>query len=106
MHAAQLHCLLGIYALATSQRDAAIAQFNQALKVTQDTDLWTYCAMNVSLCYVANASTSASSKSQMMSIIENVMPEKVQTQSTSLIAFAHYFKAIKFYFANNLQLAQ
>lgn len=106
LHSPQMHCLLGIYALSTNFKDSAIAQFNLALKSTHDTDLWMYCAMNLALCYLSNITTSTSSKSQMLSIIENVLPEKIQTQSTSLNAFSHYFKALKFFVNNNFQQAQ
>lgn len=102
----QLHCLVGLYALATNLRDAAINQFNMSLKLTNDTELWLYCAMNLALCYLPNISVSASNKTQLLSIIENIVPEKIQTQSTSLNAFSNYFKALKFFINNNFQQAQ
>jgi hypothetical protein len=98
--------MLGIYSQSTNHKEAAVSQLNQALKCTDDTDLWLYCAMSLALCYVPHAASSNSSKTQLLSIIDNVLPDKIQTQSTSLIAFAHYFKAVKFFFGSNLQLAQ
>lgn len=106
LHAPQLHCLLGVYSLAVNQKDAAVSHFNQATNSATDTDLWIYSAMNLSLCYMSMAAASSTSKNQLLTIIENFLPEKIQTQSTSLTAFANYFKAVKCYFSNNLQLAQ
>jgi MAternally affected uncoordination len=51
---AQLHCLLGIYCLSVNLRDAAIAQFNQSLHLTSDTDLWLYDVMSLALCHLSS----------------------------------------------------
>ena len=50
----QLHCLVGIYALSVNLREVAIAQFNQSLQSTNDTDLWLYNAMSLALCYLSS----------------------------------------------------
>jgi MAternally-affected-uncoordination protein len=51
---AQLHCLLGIYCLSVNLRDSAIAQFNQSLHLTSDTDLWLYNVMSLVLCHLSS----------------------------------------------------
>jgi MAternally-affected-uncoordination protein len=102
----QLHCLLGVYALATNCTDAAISQFNLSLKSTGDQDLWLYCLMNLALCHLPHMAVSATSKAQLLSILENITPEKIQTHSICLNSFSNYFKALKFFLNNNHLQAQ
>jgi MAternally affected uncoordination len=112
-HAAQLHCLVGIYALHMNMRDQAMLQFNQAIKSTNDTDLWLYCAMNLALCYMESMNSSIDNtanyqhiKSQLLSVIDNVLPEKIDTQNTALTACSHFFKALKYFLGQNYQHAE
>ena len=84
-----------------------VQQFNHSIKSTNDTDLWLYSAMNLALCYLASLGSNPSLKVQLLNIIENVVPEKIQTQNTALTAFSHYFKALKFFLeTGNYQHAQ
>jgi MAternally-affected-uncoordination protein len=109
LHMPQMHCLVGVYSLSVNIRDAAVQQFNMCLKTTNDSDLWLYCAMNLALCYLAGVSSgsgAAASKSNLVSILENIMPDKIRTQNTALTAFSHYFSAIKFYLSGQYQAAQ
>lgn len=108
-HSPQLHCLLGIYSLSVNNKDTALDQFNQCLKSTTDTDLWLYSAMSLALCQLTAFSSSPQNtniKNQLLNIIDNVLPEKIQTQNTSLTSFSHFFKALKYYLNSNYQQAQ
>jgi MAternally-affected-uncoordination protein len=108
-HSSQLHCLLGIYSLSVNSKETALSQFNQCLKSTNDTDLWLYSAMGLALCQLAAFSSSpqnANLKNQLFNIIDNVIPEKIQTQNTSLTSLSHYFKALKCFLSSNYQQAQ
>ena len=103
----QLHCLLGTYCLSMNLKDKALTQFNQSLKATQDSDLWLLNAMNSAVCYFSSLSSSnPTAKNQLLSIMENLMPENIQTQNTSLTALSHYFRALKFYLNANYQEAK
>jgi MAternally-affected-uncoordination protein len=108
LHIPQIHCLLGIYSLSVNMKENAVTQFNLCLKSTSDTDLWLYCAMNLALCYLANLNTSQSSnsKSQLLSIIDNITPDKIKTQNTALSSFSHLFSALKYYLTSNYSQAQ
>ena len=105
-HAPQLHCLLGIYSFSVNCKDLAISQFNQSLQSTNDTDLWLYNAMNLALCYLSSLTSNPNIKSQLLSILDNITPEKIQTQNTSLTALAHLFRALKLFLNSNYQQAQ
>lgn len=103
----QLHCLVGLYSLAVNAKDSAIVQFNLALKTTKDTDMWLYSAMNLALCYLdSSACSNTTNKTQLLSILDNVINEKFQTQNTTLNAFSNYFKALKFYLNSQYQQSQ
>ncbi len=81
-------------------------QFNQSLKNTQDPDLWTYNAMNSAICYLEMSKTNPNNKAQLMSILDNLLPEKLTTKSTSLTALSHYFRALKYFLSSNYQQAK
>lgn len=108
LYSAQLHCLLGLYALSVNVKDSAINQFNICLKTTQDSDLWLYSAMNLALCYLEqqSANSNTSNKTQLLSILDNVINEKFQTQNTALIAFSNIFKALKLFLNSQFQQSQ
>jgi len=102
----QLHCLLGIYCLSMNFKEQALSQFNQSLKSTTDTDLWLLNAMNSAVCYLNSISTNSTAKNQLLTIFENLLPENIQTQNSSLTAMSHYFRALKFYLNANYQQAK
>lgn len=102
----QLHCLIGIYCLAMNLKDQALSQFNQSLKSTSDTDLWLFNAMNSAICYLNTMSTNPNIKNQLLSIMENLMPENIQTQNSALTAFSHFFRALRFFINANYQQAK
>ncbi len=106
VYSAQLHCLLGLYSLSMNLKEQALSQFNQSLKHTSDTDLWLYNAMNSASCYLVSLKTNPNIKNQLLSLMENLLPEKIQTQSTSLTALSHYFRALKFFLNANYQQAK
>jgi MAternally affected uncoordination len=103
---AQLHCLIGLYSLSMNMKENALKQFNIALQSTSDTDFWFYCAMNMAICYLGLLPTQPNTKSQLMGIIEKVLPETIQTQNTALTASAHFFRSLKFFLNANNQQAQ
>jgi MAternally-affected-uncoordination protein len=106
MYCAQLHCLLGIYASSINQREMALTHFNQALKTSTDSDMWLYCVMNLAVCYLNSMATHPNSKNQFFSIVDNVTPEKIQTQNTALNSLSHLFRALKLHLNSNQQQAQ
>lgn len=105
-YAPQLHCLVGLYALSMNLKEQALSHFSQSLKNTQDTDLWLYNAMNSAVCYLESMKQNPGHKSQLMNIIDNLLPEKANTKSTSLTAFSYFFRALNFFLNSNYQHAK
>ena len=105
-YSAQLHCLVGLYSLSMDLKDQALAQFNQSLKHTSDTELWLYNAMNSAVCYMLLMKTNPNIKSQLIAIVDNLLPDKIQTQSTSLTAFSYYFRALTLFLNSNFKQAK
>ena len=104
LHMPQMHCLLGVYSLSVNIKDSAIQQFNICLKSTNDTDLWLYCAMNLALCYLSGGG--GGKTPQLMSVLDNVTPDKIRTKNTALTAFSHYLSALRFFLNQQFQPAQ
>ena len=62
--------------------------------------------MNSAVCYLELSKTNPNNKAQLMSILDNLQPDKLATKSTSLTAFSHYFRALKFFLNSNYQQAK
>lgn len=105
-HAPQLHCLCGLYCLSMNLKEQALSHFNQSLKTTNDSDLWLFNAMNSALCYLNSMATNPNIKSQLMSIMDNLMPESIQTQNSALTSLSHYFRALKLFLNAQYQQAK
>lgn len=107
IYSAQLHCLLGLYSLSVNIKEVAINHFNLSLKMTSDKNLWFYSAMNLALCYLdGSVSSNTTNKTQLLSIIDNVVNDKFQSHNTALNAFVSYFKGLRFYLNSQYQQAQ
>jgi MAternally-affected-uncoordination protein len=102
----QLHCLVGIYCLSMNLKEQALSHFNHSLKSTLDTDLWLFNAMNSAICYLNSMSSNHNIKNQLLTIMENLMPENIQTQNSALTAVSHFFRALRFYLNGNYQQAK
>ena len=102
----QLHCLVGLYALSVNLKEQAMTHFNISLKNTNDTDLWLYNAMNLALCYLESIKTNPNNQNQLLSIMDNLLPEKITTKSTSLTSFSHYFRALRYFLNKNYSQAK
>lgn len=102
----QLHCLVGLYALSLNLKEQALTHFNISLKNTHDTDLWLYNAMNSAVCYLESMKTNPNNQHQLLSIMDNILPDKITTKSTSLTSFSHYFRALKYFLLKNYPQAK
>merc|ERR550532_2716897 len=51
-HRAQLHTMLGLYAMSMNCMDAAENQFNAALRTSRERELWTFANLNLAIVYV------------------------------------------------------
>lgn len=95
-----LHCLVGMYSMATQSKDQAIMHFNLCLKLPpalQDPDMWLYCLMQLASCHL-----STGNKQQLFPILDNLTPDRIKTQSTALTSLSHYFAALKAYMNNDI----
>ena len=68
---------------------------------TNDTELWLYSALNLSLVYLY------SNKYQnLVELADRLSPDKVQTQSTAYSACSHFIRSLKLFCTRNYQEAQ
>lgn len=100
-HESQLHTLLGLYGMIMREPDAAEKQFNTALRVTKDIDLWSFVNLNLAVVYLQ-----AGRDQDFYLILERITPERLRTNSESLKAAAHYVRGLQSFFQNRYQEAK
>ena len=100
-HEAQVHTLLGLYALNVRATDAAEAHFKNALRTAKDMDLWTYVNLNLALFYLH-----AQRDADFYGLLERITPERLQSQSTSLKAAANFVRGVQAFMQNKHQDAK
>lgn len=92
-HSAQLHTLLGLYAMSMNSMEAAEAQLNMALRSTTDRELWTFANLNLAIVYLRMKREVDFNK-----LIENINPETLPSHSHSLRAAAFYVQGLQCFF--------
>jgi len=92
-HSAQLHTLLGLYAMSMNCLEAAEAQFNAALRCTTDRELWTFTNLNLAIVYLRMKREGDFNK-----LLENINPETLPSHSHSLRAAAFYVQGLQCFF--------
>ncbi|XP_057371043.1 MAU2 chromatid cohesion factor homolog [Daphnia carinata] len=92
-HSAQLHTLLGLYAMSMNSMEAAEAQLNVALRSTTDRELWTFANLNLAIVYLRMKREGDFNK-----LIENINPETLPSHSHSLRAAAFYVQGLQCFF--------
>ncbi|XP_014777387.1 MAU2 chromatid cohesion factor homolog [Octopus bimaculoides] len=72
-HGAQIHTLLGLYAMSMNCMEAAESQFNTAFKLSTDVDLRTFVKLNLAIVYLRT-----NRQTDLISLLETVVsPQKV-----------------------------
>eukprot|EP00918_Siedleckia_nematoides_P020020 GHVU01042675.1.p1 GENE.GHVU01042675.1~~GHVU01042675.1.p1 ORF type:complete len:604 (+),score=53.86 GHVU01042675.1:25-1812(+) len=93
MHGSQIHTLLGLYAMSMNCMDAAEAQFNTALQTSVQTELWLFISLNLAIVYLRT-----NRHADLMSLLERMNPETLETCSHSLRASSFYIKGLQSFF--------
>jgi len=93
-HRAQLHTMLGLYAMSMNCMEAAENQFNAALRTSQERELWTFANLNLAIVYVRTRR-----ETDFMALLDRISPERLPSQSHSLQAAAYYIQGLQEFFA-------
>ncbi|KAH3834324.1 MAU2 chromatid cohesion factor homolog isoform X2 [Dreissena polymorpha] len=93
-HRAQIHTLLGLYAMSMNCMEAADAQFHTAIKHSDSTDLSLFIYMNLGIVYLRMGK-----QQEFLGLLERINPEKLEhTNSHSLKASAYYVQGLQTFF--------
>merc|ERR1711981_600948 len=92
-HRAQLHTMLGLYAMSMSCMDAAENQLNAALRTSQERELWTFANLNLAIVYVRTRR-----EADFMALLDRISPERLPSQSHRLQAAAYYIQGLQEFF--------
>ncbi|TRY67660.1 hypothetical protein TCAL_05258 [Tigriopus californicus] len=93
-HRAQLHTLLGLYAMSMNQMDWAETQLNAALRTSQERELWTFANLNLAIVYLRSRRDA-----DFVALLDRISPERLPSQSHSLQAAAFYIQGLQAFFA-------
>ncbi|KAL5005286.1 hypothetical protein ScPMuIL_018742 [Solemya velum] len=92
-HGAQLHTLLGLYAMSMNCMEAAEAQFNTALRISKESDLWTFINLNLAIVYLRT-----NRQSEISGLLDRIDPDRLRTHSHSLKASSFYVRGLQAFF--------
>jgi len=95
-HGAQVHTLIGLYAMSMNCMEAAEAQFKHAVKMTDTLDLVNFINLNLAIVYLRT-----NHQGELMNLVEAINPETMHTGSHTLKAAAYYVKGLQFFFQAN-----
>jgi len=93
-HRAQLHTMLGLYAMSMNCMEAAENQFNAALRTSTERELWTFANLNLAIVYVRTRR-----ETDFVALLDRISPERLPSQSHSLQAAAYYIQGLQEFFA-------
>ncbi|XP_033750418.1 MAU2 chromatid cohesion factor homolog [Pecten maximus] len=92
-HSAQIHTLLGLYAMSMNCMEAAEAQFKTAIKFSKAMELESFVHLNLAIVYLRT-----NRQGELVSILEKLEPEKLSTHSHSLKASSFYVRGLQAFF--------
>lgn len=92
-HKAQLHILLGLYAMSMNCMQAAEQQLLNAITCSQERDLWTFANLNLGIVYLR-----AKRESDFNNLLDRINPETLPSHSHSLRAAAYYVLGLQSFF--------
>merc|ERR1719330_639502 len=69
-HRAQLHTLLGLYAMSMNCMEDAESQFNCALRTSKERELWTFANLNLAIVYLRSRRDQ-----DFMALLDRIHPE-------------------------------
>lgn len=93
-HGAQIHTLLGLYAMSMNCMEAAEAQFHRAISWSGiNTELALFVNLNLAIVYLRT-----NRQQELMGLLDVIDPEKVETSTHSLKASAYYVQGLQAFF--------
>merc|ERR1712223_1385487 len=93
-HRAQLHTMLGLYAMSMNCMQEAENQLNAALRTSQERELWTFANLNLAIVYVRTRR-----EADFTALLDRISPDRLPSQSHSLQAAAYYIQGLQAFFA-------
>ncbi|XP_074651649.1 MAU2 chromatid cohesion factor homolog [Tubulanus polymorphus] len=92
-HGAQLHTCLGLYAMSMNCMDSAEAQFNAAIHLSRDSDLWIFINLNLAIVYLRT-----NRHQDLNQLMDRIDPDRLHTESYTLRASAYYVRGLQSFF--------
>ncbi|XP_058810814.1 MAU2 chromatid cohesion factor homolog [Phymastichus coffea] len=92
-HRAQLHVLLGLYAMSMNCMGEAEAQFISALNKSQERDLVTFANLNLAIVYIRTRRDT-----ELNALVERIKPDNLLSVSYPLRAAAFYVQGLQAFF--------
>merc|ERR1719400_2723520 len=93
-HRAQLHTMLGLYAMSMNCMQEAENQLNAALRTSEERELWTFANLNLAIVYLRQRRTA-----DFMTLIDRITPDQLPSSSHSMKAAAYYIHGLQAFFA-------
>lgn len=101
-HSAQMHCLLGLYTMSTSQFDHAERQFQCCIQDTQERDLKLFANLNLAIIYLHTKR-----ESDLRAILDTVSTENSQClNSQALMGGFYYVQGLNSFHKNSFHEAK
>merc|ERR1719192_204534 len=93
-HRAQLHTLLGLYAMSMNCMENAETQLNAALRTSKERELWTFANLNLAIVYLRQRRNN-----DFMALLDRITPDQLPSSSHSMKAAAYYIHGLQAFFA-------
>jgi len=94
-HRAQLHTLLGLYAMSMNCMEAAESQLNAALRTSKERELWTFANLNLAIVYLRQ-----SRHNDFMALLDRINPDQLPSSSHCMKAAAYYIHGLQAFFSS------
>ena len=94
-HRAQLHTLLGLYAMSMNCMEDAENQFNCALRTSKERELWTFANLNLAIVYLRQRRDN-----DFMALLDRISPDQLPSSSHSMKAAAYYIHGLQSFFSS------
>merc|ERR1712241_1604223 len=94
-HRAQLHTLLGLYAMSMNCMEDAESQFNCALRTSKERELWTFANLNLAIVYLRQRRDN-----DFMALLDRISPDQLPSSSHSMKAAAYYIHGLQSFFSS------
>merc|ERR1719402_823190 len=93
-HRAQLHTLLGLYAMSMNCMEAAESQLNAALRTSKERELWTFANLNLAIVYLRQSRNNV-----FMALLDRISPDQLPSSSHCMKAAAYYIQGLQAFFS-------